>query len=76
MRRRTGDLRIPVDQFAISSYEVAIHREKKLGSGGFAKVYKGTYRDRAVAVKVLTEGTHWSVSTIITTPRVLDLILL
>lgn len=61
MRRRTGDLRILIDKFAISSYEVTIHYEKKLGAGGFARVYHGTYNDKSVAVKVLTEGTPWSV---------------
>ena len=61
MRRRTGDLRIMVDKYAISSLEVTIHYEKKLGAGGFAKVYRGTHNDKAVAVKVLTEGTPWAV---------------
>lgn len=50
-----------VDKYALSSLEVTIHYEKKLGAGGFAKVYRGTLNDKAVAVKVLTEGTPWAV---------------
>ena len=64
MRRRTGEVIIDTDDYAVSSFEVSIHTNEKLGAGGFASVYRGTYRDGTdVAVKVLVEGAPASVST-------------
>ena len=63
MRRRTGEVVVDADDFALSSFEVSIRKNEKLGAGGFASVYRGTYRDgMAVAVKVLAEGAPASVS--------------
>lgn len=57
LRRRTTEMVPDVDDFTLSSYEVTIRYNEKLGAGGFAKVYRGTYRDgQTVAVKVLSDG--------------------
>lgn len=66
MRRRGGELLpLRVDDYVITSYEITIHQDQKLGFkfGGVTKVYMGTYKDKAVAVKFLPEGTPWSART-------------
>lgn len=62
MKRAGGETPIPIDHFAISSFEVEIHRGEMLGSGGYAEVYRGTYRGRSVAVKMFPRGIHWQVN--------------
>ena len=62
MRRRTGEVIVDADDFTLSSYEVSIRKNEKLGAGGFASVYRGSYRNgQAVAVTVLAEGAPASV---------------
>ncbi|KAJ3527530.1 hypothetical protein NMY22_g9750 [Coprinellus aureogranulatus] len=50
MRMSRGqDTNLP--SWTITKYEV--NREKQIGVGGFSKVYKGTWNNRTVAIKVL-----------------------
>lgn len=63
LRRRTTEAIPLVDEFILSSYEVSIRFDERLGVGGFAKVYRGTYHDgQMVAVKVLINGAPSPVS--------------
>lgn len=64
IRRRTGQLPPQTDEFTIKRADIQIFRKRPLlGSGGFAKVYRGTYkRLRPVAIKVLSEATPRHVS--------------
>jgi hypothetical protein len=45
--------RLAQDPSVITSLDVIIHWDRKLGLGGFAEVYVGTWQNTAVAVKVL-----------------------
>jgi serine/threonine protein kinase len=47
----TGQLTDPIN----TRYE--IHRDEKIGIGFFSDVYKGTWEEQTVAIKVLTEST-------------------
>jgi hypothetical protein len=53
MQRRSGGLECVPDVFVITSLDVVIHRDKKLGQGGFGQVYQGEWQGTRVAVKIL-----------------------
>lgn len=55
---RSGD--VP-DSFMITSLDVIIHHDRKLGAGGFAEVYEADWRGTRVAVKVSEKGGSASV---------------
>jgi predicted unusual protein kinase regulating ubiquinone biosynthesis (AarF/ABC1/UbiB family) len=56
LERRTGKRRAPSDVFSITSLDVIIHLDEKLGSGGYGQVYVGDWHGTRVAVKVLEKG--------------------
>ena len=56
IQRHSGSTQVIPDMFTITSIDVIIHHGEKLGSGGFAAVYKGDWRGEKVAVKVLEKG--------------------
>lgn len=63
MRRRTEEIQLQNNEVKIHKDDIVIDWSKLLGRGGFAKVYKGTYRGtHNVAVKVLSESTPAHVS--------------
>lgn len=62
LQRRSGPLRIIPDVFVITSLDVIIHYDKKLGQGGFTSVYEAHWRGTRVAVKVMERGVPASVS--------------
>lgn len=53
MQRRSGGVSTIPDEFVITSLDVVIHRDKKLGEGGFAQVFKADWQGITVAVKTL-----------------------
>ncbi|KAI0820557.1 hypothetical protein BC628DRAFT_1397178 [Trametes gibbosa] len=53
--RRLSGAEVALPSWTITRYEV--DREEKIGIGFFSDVYKGTWRDRTVAIKVLAETT-------------------
>lgn len=53
--RRLSGAEVALPSWTITRYEV--DREEKIGIGFFSDVYKGTWRDRKVAIKVLAETT-------------------
>ena len=57
IQRRSGglDLQTP-DEFVITSYDVIVHRDRKLGQGGYATVYEGDWKGTKVAIKEMTKG--------------------
>lgn len=61
MQRRSGRLKIPANEHVITSMDVIIKYDKKLGEGGFAAVYEGDWKGTRVAVKVLDKGVPASV---------------
>ena len=62
LQRRSGPLLIVPDEFTITSLDVIIHYDKKLGEGGFASVYESDWKGIRVAVKELEKGVPSSVS--------------
>ncbi|GJE97456.1 kinase-like protein [Phanerochaete sordida] len=56
LQRRSGPLRIKSDDFVITSLDVIIDYDKKLGQGGFASVYEAHWTGIKVAVKVMDRG--------------------
>lgn len=56
LERRSGKRRGPPDMFSITSLDVIIHHDQKLGSGGYGQVYLGDWLGTTVAVKVLEKG--------------------
>lgn len=67
MQRRSGPLRFVPDVFVITSLDVIIRYDKKLGEGGFTRVYEGLWGRSKVAVKVMERGVPPSVSSNIAT---------
>ena len=61
MQRRSGPLRISATESVLTSLDVIIDHERKLGHGGFAEVYEGDWKGTKVAVKVLEKGVPSSV---------------
>lgn len=57
MQRRSGNLKIVPDQSVITSLDLIIHDERKLGEGGFARVCEADWRGTKVAVKLMDSGT-------------------
>lgn len=56
MQRRSGRLKTIPDEFVITSFDVIIYLERKLGAGGFAEVFEADWRGTRVAVKILEKG--------------------
>ena len=56
MQRRSGRLKMIPDEFVITSLDVIIHYDRKLGAGGFAEVFEADWRGTRVAVKILERG--------------------
>ena len=61
MQRRSGPATLTLSEFVITSLDVIIKYEKKLGEGGFAKVFEGDWKGTKVAVKTLVAGLGSSV---------------
>ena len=61
LQRRSGPLRIVPDVFVITSLDVIIQYDRKLGEGGFTRVYEGLWGGTKVAVKVMEKGVPASV---------------
>jgi hypothetical protein len=57
MQRRSGGMKCTPDLFVITSLDVVIYHDRKLGEGGFGQVYQGDWQGTTVAVKVLERGT-------------------
>ncbi|EKM57815.1 uncharacterized protein PHACADRAFT_116167 [Phanerochaete carnosa HHB-10118-sp] len=55
--RRSRNIPTLPDQYVITSLECVWFPDKRIGSGGYASVYLGTYHGATVAVKVLRKGT-------------------
>ncbi|KAF7797649.1 hypothetical protein EIP86_008849 [Pleurotus ostreatoroseus] len=53
---RTRSPRVVPDEFMITSFDVIIFYDQKLGEGGFAKVYEADWQGTRVAVKKLDEN--------------------
>lgn len=56
MQRRSGGMTTIPDEFLITSLDIVIHRDKKLGEGGFAQVFQADWQGTAVAVKILDKS--------------------
>ena len=65
MQNRSGGLKETPDEFVITSLDVIIHHDRKLGTGGFAEVFEGDWRGTRVAVKTLEKGVPASVCSIV-----------
>ena len=52
MQRRSGTSRLVPDDFVITSLDVIIRHDIKLGEGGFGEVFCGEWQGVTVAVKV------------------------
>ncbi len=64
MQRISGQPRYDTDIFVITSLEVIVDKDRRLGCGGFGEVYEGDWHGTRVAVKVLDKGLPESVSAI------------
>lgn len=56
MQRISGPMRGNLDDFVITPVDIIIHYERKLGEGGFARVFEGDWKGSRVAVKELVSG--------------------
>lgn len=65
MQRRSGRLRMIPDEFVITSLDVIVHHDRKLGAGGFAEVFEADWRGTRVAVKILEKDLPASVGLLI-----------
>lgn len=61
LERRSRNVKTLPDRFVITSLDVIIHEDLKLGSGGYSQVYMGSWHGTKVAVKVLEKGLSHSV---------------
>ena len=68
MQRRSGPIRVIADKYLITSLDIIIKHDKKLGEGGFAQVYEGDWKGTRVAVKVMEKGIPPEVSIHLTDP--------
>jgi hypothetical protein len=50
------------DDFVITSLDVIVHYETKLGEGGYGSVFAGDWHGTTVAVKILVKGVPVDVS--------------
>lgn len=62
LQRRSGPLKYAPDTTIITSLEVVIRKDRKLGIGGYGQVFEGEWKNTAVAVKVLDQSVPESVS--------------
>jgi len=56
MQRKSGKMRHTPNELMVTSLDVVVHHDRKLGSGGFAEVYECTWKGIRAAVKVLDKG--------------------
>ncbi|KAJ3527660.1 hypothetical protein NM688_g8100 [Phlebia brevispora] len=56
LQRRSGPMKVIPDAFVITSFDIIVHHDKKLGEGGFATVYEADWKGTKVAVKELERG--------------------
>ena len=56
IQQRSGPMQIAPDQFVITSLDVIVRYDKKLGEGGYATVYEGDWKGTKVAIKELERG--------------------
>ena len=68
IQRRTGGLDSIPDEFVITSLDVIIHHDKKLGQGGSGQVFQADWQGTTVAIKIFGKGVPSSVSHM-STPR-------
>lgn len=61
LQRYSGPVRTAPDIPIITSLDIIIDTDRKLGIGGFGKVYEGYWDGQKVAVKVLNETVPESV---------------
>jgi hypothetical protein len=57
MQCRSGGLRTKPDSFVVTSLDIIIYHDKKIGEGGFGHVYEVDWGRTRVAVKILDKGT-------------------
>lgn len=56
MQRRSGAMKMTPDEFAITSLDIIIHHDRKLGEGGFGQVFQAEWQGITVAVKLFRNG--------------------
>jgi hypothetical protein len=56
MQRRSGGMTSIPDAFVITSLDVIIYRDKKVGEGGFGQVFEAEWQGSRVAVKILDKN--------------------
>lgn len=56
IQRRSGAIRLVPDEFVITSLDVIIREDDKLGEGGYGQVFRGDWQGVVVAVKVFEKG--------------------
>jgi hypothetical protein len=69
IQRRTGGLDSIPDEFVITSLDVIIHHDKKLGQGGSGQVFQADWQGTTVAIKIFGKGVPSSVS-YMSTPKI------